>query len=225
MEWDIPLALGVILAFADTMVAFIVGMHYGPHRAKRLTIDAFKQHDTADEIRRALNLASSTDLAQYMSDLKALQTGNSQVEEIKKLLTDAGKETWKAELSQTIGDLRRQADRLQEKLSNPPALTISSEVEDRIVRSMRSTVSRVLEEQMARLSAVPVGGVPGGGPAQFPGGSPEALAAILEAQARAQALYGVMIERGVSPSIAQAAMPYGEAGLRALAHRLGVDLS
>lgn len=136
------------------------------------------------------------------------------------MLTDAGKETWKVELQTTIADLRRQSDRLSAKLDNPASLTISAEVEDRIVRTIRSRVSQVLEEQMARLNAVPTG-VTG----QIPGGSPEALAAILEQQSRAQALYGVMIERGVAPSVAQAAMPYGEAALRAVAHRAGIDLS
>ena len=93
---DIPLWVGLLMAFGDMAVATYIGMRYGPERAKRLTIQEFQQPATAKQVQEALNMPTRTDMALLKADL------DKAVAEQRTYLTDFVKQLPKPEFSATM---------------------------------------------------------------------------------------------------------------------------
>jgi len=195
-------------------------MRYGPSRARTLTIEGLRDPRLGQDIRPLWGIPSTLDVRDAIKDeLAKAKEGASAYQELKALIESQAKDAGKGEVAQAIADLRRQSDRLSAKLDNPPALSVSPEVEDRIVRAVRSRVSQVLEEQVGRLQQG--GTAPGGMP--DPSAHPEAYLAYLQAQQNQAVWSGMLQERGVDPYTSQALARGGEQVIRLWMAQQGID--
>ena len=205
-EWIMML----IIAFGDMTVAFCIGARYGPARARTLTIEGMRDPRLGQDIRPLWGIPSIQDVKETIrEELATAREGSSGFEELKRLLTEGASKEWQAELKAALADVRRQADRLSSKLDHPPALSVSPEVEDRIVRTIRTKVSQVLEEQMARIG-VQAGGVGG------MGGTPNA-------QQNQDVWAAALIERGYPEGMSRAIARGGEMAIKVFAQSNGMD--
>jgi len=213
----------LIIAFGDMTVAFCIGARYGPARARTLTIEGMRDPRLGQDIRPLWGIPSIQDVKETIrEELATAREGSSGFEELKRLLTEGASKEWQAELKAALADVRRQADRLSSKLDHPPALSVSPEVEDRIVRTIRTKVSQVLEEQMARIG-VQAGGVGGMGGTPNAQQNPEAYVAYITQQQNQDVWAAALIERGYPEGMSRAIARGGEMAIKVFAQSNGMD--